>query len=339
MTAPVDWSAPAFLEEAAAWVRAELARVGAAVAGPIEQPHLRPWSTVLRVPTTAGDYFFKATLPALGFEPALTQALAGLRPDCIAPVVAIAPARGWMLMPSGGPTLRSLIQADVDPLSAGLRHWQTILPLYAGLQQTLIPHAAEVLGLGALDRRLARLPADYACLLEDEAALGIGRADGLAPAEHERLQALRPRLEDLCATLAAGPIPETLHHDDFHDGNIFVRAGRPSAYAIFDWAESGIAFPFFSLVVGLRAIGYRLGLEPDAPQLARLRDAYLSAWSGYASLDRLLFYFRLSQPVGMVCRALTWHHVLSALPAPQRAEYPEPVPGWLQDWLSASETL
>src|SRR3954454_12672731 len=76
MSAPQDklpWTQPGWREQAEAWVHAELTRRGIRVDGEIEQPHLRPWSTVLRVPTSAGDYFFKATSPLLAHEPALTQ--------------------------------------------------------------------------------------------------------------------------------------------------------------------------------------------------------------------------------------------------------------------------
>jgi hypothetical protein len=120
----LPWTQPGWREEAEAWIGAELEQRRIRVAGTIEQPHLRPWSTVLRVPTSAGDHFFKATSPLLAHEPALTQWLAEQRPDCIAPVLAVDRERGWMLMPDGGTTLRSVIQADRD-----IRHWERALPI------------------------------------------------------------------------------------------------------------------------------------------------------------------------------------------------------------------
>ena len=228
---------------------------------------LRPWSTVLRVPTSAGDHYFKATSPLLAHEPALTQWLAQQRPDCIAPVLAVDRDRGWMLMPDGGTTLRTVIQADRD-----IRHWEAALPIYAQLQIDMAAQLDQLIALGCLDYRLAGLPARYAALLEDTQALMIDLPDGLTGEQYARLRALAPQFADMCARLAAYGIPETLHHDDFHDGNIFLGAG---GLRFFDWGESCAAQPFYTLVVGLRGIAYRFELAEDAPEL-RAAARYLS---------------------------------------------------------------
>ncbi|MBI3459947.1 hypothetical protein HY009_03340 [Candidatus Acetothermia bacterium] len=61
----LPWTQPSWLEEAHYWIHTQLERQGIRVNGLIEQPHVRPWSTVLRVPTTEGNIYFKATMPAL----------------------------------------------------------------------------------------------------------------------------------------------------------------------------------------------------------------------------------------------------------------------------------
>ena len=53
--------------------------------------------------------------------------------------------------------------------------------------------------------------------------------------------ALAPRFAELCERLAGYGVPETLHHDDFHDANIFVCGDR---YTFADWGESCVAHPF-----------------------------------------------------------------------------------------------
>ena len=72
MTVPTDptliWVQPEWLEEATAWVRARLAEHGLEPTGEIEQPHVRWWSTVLRIPTSEGDLWFKANAPPHAFE-------------------------------------------------------------------------------------------------------------------------------------------------------------------------------------------------------------------------------------------------------------------------------
>ena len=304
-TDKLPWTQPGWREQAGAWIHAELERRGILVVGAIEQPHVRPWSTVLRVPTSAGDHYFKATSPLLAHEPALTQWLAQQRPDCIAPVLAVDRDRGWMLMPDGGTTLRSVIQADRD-----IRHWEAALPIYAQLQIDMAAQVDQLIALGCLDYRLAGLPARYTALLEDTQALMIDHPDGLTGAQYARLHALAPQFADMCARLAAYGIPETLHHDDFHDGNIFLGA---DGLRFFDWGESCAAQPFCTLVVGLRGIAYRFELAEDAPELQRLRDIYLEPWTRYTSRANLLAACALAKPIGSFCRALTWHRVVANL--------------------------
>jgi len=150
-----------------------------------------------------------------------------------------------------------------------------------------------------------------------------------------RLRALAPRYAELCGRLAAFGLPETLHHDDFHDANIFVRGGR---YVFFDWGESGLAHPFFTLLVTLRSVANTLGLDAHAREVAQLRDVYLASWTRFGTPGALRAAFDLAQQVGMVARALTWHHVVSPLPGPAKQEYAGAVPGWLQEFLTAVET-
>ena len=55
-----DWASPAWLEEATDWIDERLVVAGTRRTGPVEQPHLRPWATVLRVPTSDGTVWLKA---------------------------------------------------------------------------------------------------------------------------------------------------------------------------------------------------------------------------------------------------------------------------------------
>jgi Phosphotransferase enzyme family len=323
----LPWEQPAWFEQASAWIHDQLARQGLSASGPIEQPHVRPWSTVLRVPTSADVLYFKASAPMLAHEPALTQALSRWRPDCMPELLAIDLERSWMLLRDSGVSLRSLIQAEQD-----IRLWHTVLPLYADVQIELASRLPDLLVLGALDRRLATLAGQYQELLDDTDAMLIDQPEGLTSEEYRQLRALAPRFAELCERLAGYRVPETLHHDDFHDGNIFVRDGR---YVFADWGESCVAHPFCTLVVTLRGIAYRQGWGEDAPELAQLRDAYLAPWTRFESWENLREAFALAQRVGKVCRALTWHRVVSQLEEPFKSADADAVPGWLQLFLAA----
>ncbi len=58
------WHGSAWRSDAEAWIGAELDRLGIRITGSIE-PRVRPSSIVLRVPSSSGDVYFKATADAM----------------------------------------------------------------------------------------------------------------------------------------------------------------------------------------------------------------------------------------------------------------------------------
>jgi hypothetical protein len=271
---PLPWQLPEWLETAHDWMRTELARQNLSILGEIEQTHIRPWSTVLRVVTNQGIVYFKASAPIFGHETALTGYLASFAPECAPELLALDLRRQWLLMRDAGTALRAHIKQ-----TRSIERWREVLPHFAGLQKGLTAHQGELLALGVFDRRLVRLPALFEGLLLDETAMLLEQPEGLTAVEYQRLCDFTPQFERLCARLASYGIPESLHHDDLHDGNVFVRDGRVT---LTDWGESAVAHPFFSLVVMLRGLENTLELAPDAPELKTLRDWYLAHWTEYA---------------------------------------------------------
>jgi hypothetical protein len=319
-----------WFEQASTWVHNELERQDIYVTGLIEQPDVSLSSTVLRVPSTVGDIYFKACGLGFAHEPALTDTLWRWRPDCMPPVLAVDLQRGWMLTPDLGTSLRSIIQP-----TRVLQHWQRVLPLFAEVQIDLIRRINEILELGGLDRRLTMLPDHYERLLTHTGALLLGHPNGLSIEEYQRLCHFTPKFRAMCEQLAGYRIPETLHHEDFHDANIFI---RNSHYTFADWGESGVAHPFFTLLVTSRVIAWRLKIAEDAPELVNLRNIYLEPWTQYESRENLIAAFKLAYRVGMVCRALTWHRILAGVEEPVKVEDAEAVPGWLLEFLNYETT-
>ena len=334
------WTQPEWIAQAHAWIKQSLAAAGVTLTGPIEQIHARIWSTVMRCPTGAGPLFFKACEPTT--EPRLTIFLRGIQPENLPDLVAVDLERGWMLMRDAGPMLRTYLKSPAD-----LSILEPALVLFANLQIAVSDHAEQFLPMGALDRRLHRLPGLFENLLSDPEILRIGQADGLSPEQHHRLLAVLPRYQEMCRQLQTCAVPQTLHHDDFHDGNIFV-SGQPGKYRFVfsDWGESCLAHPFFSIMLCLRSVGWRSGFPDEAtaapdrmpPELNRLRDIYLRPWQRYESPDRLIEIFNLAWRVGMVSRAITWSEFVSSLAAPLRADFTYIVPAWLQEFLAAIDS-
>ena len=314
------WAQPDWLLSARAWIE-EHARV----AGEIEQIHLVPWSTVLRVPTVDGDLFFKAAWISGSFEPALTLLLAERMAERIAEPVAVELERGWMLTRDAGTRLRELVHSAAD-----LHHWTTLLPSYAALQIELASEGDHLLRLGVPDRRLARIPELLADLLDDTDALMVGLPDGLTSEEVMRMHDELPAIAAMCAELAAFGIPETIQHDDFNDGNVFVRDGR---HVFFDWGDSCVSHPFHTLVVTLRSVAARLDLEPGGADLLELRDAYLEPFAVFAEPAALREAFDLAYRVGTIGRALAWYEYVRKSDPRYRSEVADSVPYGLQRFL------
>jgi hypothetical protein len=194
----LPWTSPEWLAEATTWIRQR-----AEVVGEIEQPHVRWWSTVLRVSTTGGDLYFKAVAPLHRFEAALTGLLAELQPGRVPDVVAVDAERGWMLMRDGGTRLREVVKSPAD-----LHHWERLLPDYAQLQVEVAPHAETLLALGVPDERLSALSGHFRELL-------AARPPGLTPKQHQRLVeavmeiVVLDRLRDARRRPAPGTCPQT----------------------------------------------------------------------------------------------------------------------------------
>jgi hypothetical protein len=83
------WEQDGWSERARVWVNNTVERLGLSLRGLSEQFHIRPWSTVPRVPTSGGDLFFKATLPGLAHEAGLTLYLASQWPHLVPQVYAV----------------------------------------------------------------------------------------------------------------------------------------------------------------------------------------------------------------------------------------------------------
>ena len=88
-----------------------------------------------------------------------------------------------------------------------------------------------------------------------------------------------------------------------HDGNVLAGDG---GYRVIDWGDSGVAHPFATLLVTLRSVGnaFELGdwtpFGPAAPELERLRDAYLEPWSDRLARAELVRLVRIAGWTGML---------------------------------------
>jgi len=333
-TAPTGtrtWLDPAWRDEALAWAETSLNLVGRRIDGPVEQPHVRPWSTAFRLPTDGGPAWFKATAPANAHEGPLLEVFRSRGARHVLLPLAVHPDRPWMLFDDGGPTLRQTRpggDGDHD-----LTAWERILPEYAALQRSLeIEEAvAAMFAAGTPDGRPDTLPAELERLLDDDAAWARLPADerDAGVAARGRLRATLPVIGTLAAELAASPVPPTVQHDDLHGGNVLV---GPAGDRIFDWGDAVVAHPFATLAVTFNSIAHKTGLPPADPAFARLEAVYLEAWTDVVPTAELRRAVALAKVFACVGRSLAWERALRGLDDDETEGFADGVAGWLVEF-------
>lgn len=320
----LPWARSGWFASASMWISQQLHYLGIEVTGLIEQIAVRMWSSILRVPTTIGDVYFKAASPAFAFEPLLTHVLSERLPAHSPHVLAVDSERHWMLMEDAGKTLRTVIEAE-----GNTQRFAAMLPQFAQFQMKTPNFLEELLATNCPDRRLDKIPALFEETIADMPALLIGKENGMSGEEYEQLRSFTPQLREMCSKLASYNIPATLHHDDFHPGNMLVKGEN---IIFFDWAESAIAHPFYSMTIVIRYAKYVYKYDENA--LNHLRDVYLQAWTSFEPMERLIEAFQLALRLGILCRALTWHNAVAQLEERAKWPYEGSMPYWLRMFMN-----
>jgi phosphotransferase family enzyme len=191
--------------------------------GPIDQPHVRPWATALRVPSSRGVVWFKAARPAFAHDARVLQILHPLAPDLVPEVIA-STAEGWLLLADAGERAR---EHPID--------WRAMLHAYAELQRASAAHVDSLLAAGAYDNRSWNVVTRARALMH------------YLPQElATTLEARLPHVAGQMERLALSRLPATIDHGDLHDGNVFA---SDAGVRIIDWGDSAVAHPFFTLSV------------------------------------------------------------------------------------------
>ncbi|GHO78448.1 hypothetical protein KSD_62190 [Ktedonobacter sp. SOSP1-85] len=273
------WYHPGWLSRAEAWIEQALAKLEVQPIVSIEQIGVAERGSLLRVQTAKNTFYFKALPAFFQHELTLLQHLARYQVGCVPALVAVDERERWLLMHDFGD--RHLDQ------SLDLADWQEALRRYAILQ---IDHSAQVEQLeelGCPRLPLATLPEQLGHLLTSEQSLLFDTPTALSLEQVRRLHDALPLTRSLCQELAGYALPETLEHGDLHAQNIVLSEGD---YLYYDWTDSCIAHPFFSLYPFL------LDIEARWPEArTRLREAYLQPWERYATREQLVDAFELAQ--------------------------------------------
>jgi hypothetical protein len=282
----------------------------------------RPWADVWRVDGDDGRWWLKVNRELTVYEPRLLSVLAGTGSGLV-PEAVVHPAHPWSLVRDAGTAVRQLHQGAEPPTIVAF--WCELMPAYAELQRTTPLSALRAAGLPDLSPRT--LVDQFDALLADSRWFTTTANPELTGEELERIRNSRGSLVEAAAALADG-VQSAVQHDDLHDGNVFRADGSSR---IIDWGDAVIAHPFSTLRVTLDVLAYVLGLPPDAPELARVRDAYLEPWcTAGENRAGLLRQCDLAIRTGGLIRALGWVRALGRPEAGAELGFADGPSGWLQ---------
>jgi hypothetical protein len=332
------WLDPGWRAEALAWTAEALGGLGRRIDGEVEQPHVRPWSTAMRIPTDGGLAWFKASGPASAHEGPLLEVFRERGISRVLLPLAVHRDRPWILFEDGGTTLR---QTRTDGSGDhDLAAWERILREYAELQRALEADdaIAAMLGAGAPDGRPEALPGELARLLDDDLIW-----DRLSDEERDDGQRardrLRERLPEVAATaagLAAIGVRPSIQHDDLHGGNILA---GPAGDRFFDWGDAVVAHPFSTLTVTFNSIAHKTGIAEDDQVFERLQDVYLDAWTDVAPRSELERAAAVARVFGCIGRSLAWERALAGLAVDEMDGFGDSIAGWIVEFSDRLDAL
>lgn len=307
------WGSASWRDEAEQWIDEVLSARGIRRTGEIEQPRIRAWSTQLRTDTTAGVAWFKACVETGADEAALYDVLVARVPDLVVEPWGTDAARGWLLLPDGGPELRQVAHAD-----SMVEQWTVALQRYSQLQRQSASWTDELRGAG--------LPQLEPSLLVREWQRRTEPADPVTDA--------LPRLTEAAELLEAGAVPLALQHDDLHAGNVFcadasIDAARRATF--FDWGDSYVGHPFMSLLIALTSPSYSFKIEMMPAERQRMIDAYLEPWTDLAPLAELRLLVEPATLLARVGRALGWERSMALATAAEWDEWKASPEHWITE--------
>ena len=313
------WTESAFRREVESWIAEEATAAGRRIIAPVEQPHVRGWGTVFCVPTDAGTLWCKASIPQLAYEVPLVETLSARRRESLPAVVAADQRRGWLLLEDAGVQVSTLVEHKQST-----RHWEQLLPMYAQLQIDAAADTQALLAAGVPDRTLRASIEAYEDVLD-----GGFYNEHFSADELTRLHALPPRLRVLADVVQSLDMPDTVHHDDLHAWNVFLRDGT---YVFIDWGDACISCPLLSIRIPLAHTA--ADFEHDARALERVRDAYLEPWT--LSRAQLIAACDAAVVFAELTGVLKWVLINEGLDDEARSAYASTVPSRLRSLLEAA---
>jgi len=290
------WEKAGWFGEADQWIRQQLDQLELKVAGEVQQYRVG-WnaSCVLAVPTTKGQYFFKAAYAKPPAEATFTRELAAIWPDHIIRPIAVDEDRNWML--NADYTREGTLRPDKDVIPEFAAAMARIQIESAAQPETWENLNCPVYDLGFLQKVQAGKDQFLPHFL-----VGDNR---LTDEELRQFSKALMVTTDVCEELKAFALPNTLVHRDFRLDNLVQ---KDDSRFITDWAGTVVGHPFFVMNLFYQGTKFELlAMEDVSESTQAIKDAYLNAYVGIAPLEELAKAFQLAHslfPLWRLCYAL-----------------------------------
>jgi hypothetical protein len=305
------WARPGGVTATIAWADRALATRGRPRVGPVEQ--IKTWnlSSVLRLPTAAGDVWCKRVPPFLTHEGAIITLVAAEEPAIVPSLLA------------SDPTTNTVLMTDVpgeDDWDAPADRLLVMVETLVRLQARWVDRIEELLEAGLPDWRARPLTRLVEAL--------VSRSDVRAQLVSEELTALDVlvgSLPDRFAALDDCGIPETLVHGDFHPGN-WRYDGR--SLVLLDWGDVGVGHPMLDMS------SFEAYVPTDV--MPQIRDAWIDAWRTAQPGSEPARAEALIPPIAALRRAVIYQGFLDRIEPSERRYHESDVRDWLRAALDAS---
>ncbi len=289
---PGPFAKAGWLRELFRWAYEQAAPLGLRLTGEFQQYNAGPTFSLIRLKTTDGALWFKATGEPNAHELQVTLLLARLFPDHLPRILgAHSSWNGWLSAEVEGTPLDELTECSA---------WERAAELLAELQIESIGNSEELLEGKCRDMRLAEVETRIDFFLARTGEfMRVQTKRSPAPLTGSELRALGEGLRDDLSLLQSFGLPDTLGHLDCNPGNLLV---SPERCIFLDWAEACVTNPMITFEY-LRRHLERSGVKEPAAD-ARITAAYVRPWASLFSADELRRAIAVAPPIAVLVHAV-----------------------------------